>query len=292
MSLLPAQPAPARLAAAAAPARAAGLPLLHNLTPIYLASALIALLTAAASAAGLLYRASFYPAELLRRDLAALDVVNLCVGLPVLLACMALARRGSLIGLLCWPGALFFILYSYLIYVFSMPAGLPFLLHLALVTLSLYGLAGLLACIDGPAVRGALSGFIPVRIAAVAIGGQGVLNFLWVAADTVLPLALGLPMDGTVLGNHITDILVTPAWMIAGVLLWRRQPTGFVAGPGLLLQGSLFISSAILLLPLRSLGGGAPVNPAQLGLIAAGGLVCFIPFALLARGVLRASRST
>jgi hypothetical protein len=71
------------------------------------------------------------------------DVVNLFIGLPILLGSMWLAWRGKLIGLLFWPGALFFVLYNYLIYVFAMPLNVAFLLHLALVTLSVYTIIGL-----------------------------------------------------------------------------------------------------------------------------------------------------
>src|SRR5689334_16130040 len=38
------------------------------------------------------------------------DLFNLAVALPVLLASVWLARRGSLVGLLLWPGALFYVL--------------------------------------------------------------------------------------------------------------------------------------------------------------------------------------
>jgi hypothetical protein len=51
-------------------------------------------------------------------------VVNLLIGLPILLGSMWLARRGQLIGLFLWPGALLFVLYNDIIYVFAMPINL------------------------------------------------------------------------------------------------------------------------------------------------------------------------
>ena len=39
------------------------------------------------------------------------DAFNLVVGVPLPLGLLWLARRGSLVGLLLWPGALFYVLY-------------------------------------------------------------------------------------------------------------------------------------------------------------------------------------
>ena len=86
------------------------------------------------------------------------DVVNLTIGLPIILGSVFLTMGKKLIGLLLWPGALFFILYNYLIYVLAMPFNLAFLLDLTLVTLSLYTTIALIACIDGESIKKKLSG--------------------------------------------------------------------------------------------------------------------------------------
>lgn len=62
---------------------------------------------------------------------------------------MWLARRGSLIGLLLWPGTLFYVLYGYAFYLIGVPFNALFLLYVALVTVSTYTMIGLLASIDG-----------------------------------------------------------------------------------------------------------------------------------------------
>ena len=133
--------------------RSAGLPIRRNLTLAYIFSLIIAILMAAASIAGLLYPAVIYPKDELLQSFMPNDVVNLFIGAPILLGSMWLARRGQLIGLLFWPGALFYVLYNYIAYVFGMPSSVLFLLYLAMVTLSAYTLIGLVAGIDGTAVR-------------------------------------------------------------------------------------------------------------------------------------------
>lgn len=99
--------------------------------------------------AGLQFGADIYPTEELIRSLVPHDVVNLFIRLPILLGSLGLARRGMLVGLPCWPGALFFVTYNYLAYVFAMPTNWAFILHLVLVTLSGYALSGLVASIAG-----------------------------------------------------------------------------------------------------------------------------------------------
>lgn len=123
----------------------AGLPIRHNLGLVYVLSFIVVFLMSAASVAGLLYRAGVYPTDESLRTFLPNDVVNLFVGVPIVLGSMWLARRGGLIGLLLWPGALFFVLYNYIVYVFAMPLNASFVLHLALVASSAYTPIGLLA---------------------------------------------------------------------------------------------------------------------------------------------------
>ncbi|UCH11817.1 MAG: hypothetical protein JSU61_13430 [Fidelibacterota bacterium] len=83
--------------------RGTSLPIRRNLTFAYGSSLVIAALLAIASAVGLLYQDIIYPTDELLPSFVPNDVVN------------------SFIGLLFWPGALFFVLYNYVIYVFAMP---------------------------------------------------------------------------------------------------------------------------------------------------------------------------
>ena len=107
------------------------LPIRDNLTPIYILSFLIVILMTVASVAGLLYSVFIYPTEALYRAFVPNDVINLFVGLPILLGSMWLARHDKLIGLLCWPGALLYVFYNYMAYVFAVPLNRVFQLYIA-----------------------------------------------------------------------------------------------------------------------------------------------------------------
>jgi len=265
--------------------RNASMPIKHNLTLIYGLTFIIAILMAAASVAGLLHQTSVYPTDELLQSFLANDVTNLLIGLPMLLASMWLTRRGKLIGLLFWPGALFFVLYNYIVYVFAMPLNLAFLAHLALVMLSVYSLIGLLTSIDGKVVQQQLVGVVPERLAGGVLAGLGLLFVLMVIGAIVQALISQTPIAETELALHVADFLIAPAWVVCGVLLWQRKAFGYVAGLGLLFQASMLFIGLIIVLLLQPFLTAAPFSLVDVVVVFAMGLICFIPFALFIRGV-------
>jgi len=272
--------------------RNTSLPTRRNLTLIYALSFIIAILMAAASVTGLVHRAVIYPTDDLLQSFVSNDVVNLLIGLPILLGSMWSARRGKLIGLLLWPGALFFVLYNYMVYVFAMPLNVAFLLHLTLVTLSAYTIIGLIASIDGEAVQQRLTGSVPERVAGGILAGLGLLFFVRVIGVIVSALTSQTPIAETELALHVSDFLITPAWVIGGVLLWRRKEFGYVTGLGLLFQASMLFIGLIIFLLLQPFLTAAPFVLADVVVIFILGLICFIPFALFVRGVVSGRRSS
>ena len=260
------------------------LPIRRNLTPAYAISLVIAALMAIASFAGLLYQTIIYPTDELLQSFVPNDVVNLFIGLPILLGSMWLARRGKLIGLLFWPGALFYVFYTYIVYTYSMPLNAAFLLHLALVTLSAYTMIGLVASIDAKAVQNRLTGAVPERAGGGVLAGLGILFTVRVIAVLVNAIINQTPLAATELALNVADFMITPAWVIGGVLLWRRDAPGYVFGLGLLFQASMLFVGLIFVLILRPF-----ITPAQFVLsdvlvITVMGMICFIPFAHFVRG--------
>ncbi len=272
--------------------RNTSLPIRRSLTLTYTLSFIIAILMAAASVTGLLYRAVIYPTADLLQFFVSNDVFILLIGLPILLGSMWLARRGKLIGLLFWPGALFFVLYNYIVYVFAMPLNVAFLLHLTLVTLSVYTLISLIASIDGEAVQQRLTGSVPERVAGGILTGLGLLFFLQVIGVIVSTLTSQTPIAETELAHHVSDFLIAPAWVIGGVLLWQRKELGYVTGLGLLFQGSMLFIGLIIFLLLQPFLTAAPFVLTDVVVIFIMGLICFIPFALFVRGVVSGRRSS
>jgi hypothetical protein len=268
------------------PQLSADLPIRRNLKLVTILSFMVAILMAGASIGGLLYKTIIYPSEELLQSFFPNDVANLLIGLPMLLASMWLTRRGKLIGLLFWPGALFYVVYNYIIYVFAMPLNLGFILHLLILMLSVYSLINLVASIDATAVQQRLSGTVPERLAGGVLTALGSLFLLLVIGAIVSALIQQTSLPETELALHVADFLITPSWIICGVLLWQRKAFGYVAGLGLLFQASMLFIGLILVLVLLPILTTAPFSLVDVVVTFILGLICFIPLGLFIRGVL------
>ncbi len=262
------------------------LPITRSLSSAYMSSLVIALLLAVVSAAGLLLKSDIYPTAELAQSFVATDLVNLVIGVPILLASMWVARRGKLIGLLFWPGALFFIVYHSIVYVYAMPLSWMFLLYITLLVLSVYSLIGLVTGIDGRAVEKRLGGRVPERLAGGVLAGLGALFLLRTLGEFAGAIIGQTTLPDTNLGVLIADSLLIPAWIIGGVLLWQRKALGYVAGTGLLFQGSMLFIGLLVWMILAPLMTGAPFILTDVIVIFIMGLICFIPFGLFVRGVI------
>jgi hypothetical protein len=260
------------------------LPVTRNLTLAYGLSLVVAVILAAASLLGLLNQTTIYPTDELRETFVANDLVNLFVGLPILLGSMWLARRGRLVGLLFWPGATFFVFYNAIIYVFALPLNEAFLLNILLVALSGYATAGLAASIDGNAVREALRGAVPERAAGGVLIGLGLLFSLQVIGTITSALSADTQIAAADMAVHVADFVIAPAWVIGGLLLWRREAFGYVTATGLLFQGSMLFVGLIAFLLLQPVLTEAEFAAVDLAVVSVMGLICFIPFGLFVRG--------
>lgn len=214
------------------------------------------------------------------------DAFNLLVGVPLLLGSLWLARRGSLVGLLFLPGTLFYALYWYVLYLTGAPFSVLFLVYVPLVTLSAFTIIGVVSSTDGEEVRRRLSATVPARaIGALLV----VLGLLTLAQDTtgalVTALADDAPADPAARPVWISDLaLQAPAVIVGGALLWRRQPLGYVAGAGLLLQYGLSAVGFVAGMVLESVLTGSPPDVATSVVLILFGAVCFVPLAFFIRG--------
>jgi hypothetical protein len=263
------------------------LPLRFGLRWIYGSSLLIALLTGAASLTGILDPESMYPTAEAQRSFLANDVVNLFIGLPILLLSLWLTWRQKLTGLLFWPGAIFYGLYNYLIYLFGVPLTILYPLYLLIVTLSVYTIIGLVASIDGEIVKGRLAGRVPERLAAGILIGFGSFFARRALAIMVGAIASQTAVLGAELGLLVADFIFSGALVMGGVLLWRRQGLGYIGGMGLLFQASMLFVGLIVVLILQPFLHGTPFPLVDILVVAAMSLICFVPFGLFVRGVAR-----
>lgn len=242
---------------------ATALPLRRDLTVACVSSLAVAFVLAVASIAGLvlgsegLYDAGSPLVQVSRGG----DAANLLLGLPVLVGSLWLAKRGSLIGLLLWPGALFYVLYTDALYLVGAPLSGLFFAYVAVVTLSAWTLTGIVVSIDAEEVRRrqAAAPARSVGIALVVIAGLA-----YVGLTAAVGSSLGGPSGEVGMRPQwvVDYALGTPVLLLGGALLWRRRPLGYVAAAGLLLvsglNGLAFAAAALL----DGLLGGRPIEPA------------------------------
>ncbi|MEJ2737412.1 MAG: hypothetical protein P8189_28295 [Anaerolineae bacterium] len=270
-----------------ADSRSAGLPITRDLSLTYAVSLVVALLVAVAAIAGLLFRTTLYPTDELILAYLPVDGFHLVVGLPILLGSMWLARRGKWVGLLCWPGALLYILYSYITNLVGVPFGVLFLPYLLLVTLSAYTTIRLVASIDGEAVRRRLTGVVPARTAGGILVGLTGLFVVINIANIVTTLANQPASTPDLMPVWIADfVTVVPTCLVGGVLLWRRKPLGYVAGAGLLLQYSLLLIGLAVVLAYPALYDARTIDVSGVVTMVVCGLICMILLALFVQGMM------
>jgi hypothetical protein len=260
------------------------LPIRFDLKWITISSIIITVLVAAVSIAGVLSSESLYPTDDIRENFIPNDVVILCIGLPILLISIWLARRGKLIGLLFWPGTMFFVFYNYIVYVFVMPLGLPFLLHLVLVSMSVYTMIALVAAVDAQAVQQRLKGAVRERLAGGILMGMGVLFLLRVIGLVVEGIISGDPISEIDMAVNAADFFLSPALIISGASLWQRKALGYVTGLGLLFQASMLFIGLIVYLIIHPMITNADFELLDVIVIGVMGSICFVPTIDFARG--------
>jgi len=214
------------------------LPIKNKLTLAYALSGLLAVLLVVSSVAGLLYgsRGLYepYPASL--AGLVGQDMITLVVGLPLLFASVWLTARGSASGLLLWTGTLFYFAYSYYFYVIGGFNAL-FLIYIAVVSTSLYGLLSLLFNTDPEALKARFSSRTPTRLVSGFLVGYSLLFALMWIGLTLSTLAAGTRLDEVTHAVIAIDCTVLlPLLVFGGLLLWRRRPWGYVLGGFLLVK--------------------------------------------------------
>ena len=75
-----------------------------------------------------------------------------------------------------------------------------------------------------------------------------------------------------------------PVWVIGGIWLWQHKALGYAAGLGLLLQASLLFVALLAIMALQPFLAGPRFSTSDFVVVSVMGLICFIPFALFARG--------
>lgn len=240
-----------------------------------------------ASAAGLFIDGLYQDGPWAREALRGGDLTTLLLAAPILGWSLILSIRGSMRAQAAWIGVLAYGIYNYAYYVFGAEFNDIFLVHIALLTLSIWATALVVASLDVGAVAAAFR----VGRAARWVGGflvlvgsilGGLWFFLAIRFAVTGELMADIPADGIHLVLAIDLSLLVPALVVAGVLLWRRTRIGVVFGAVMTVMGGLYQVNLLVagVFQANADVAGAKAFPPE-GIVVATGflLACVVLFA-------------
>jgi hypothetical protein len=175
-------------------------------------------------------------------------------------------------------------LYVFAPYLIALPFNILFLAYIVLVALSAFTLIGVVACIDGQAVRQRLIGVEPAKTSGGILLGLAILVIVRQVILIITALANHTPVDHLTLAIWIVDLTVQcPALLVVGFLLWRRQALGYVTGAGLLLQYGVLAVGVIQVMALEAFFASTSLNVVDVVVLLVMTAVCFVPLSFFAR---------
>jgi hypothetical protein len=205
-----------------------------------LSGALVALLLTA-SAAGLFAPGLYRDTPGWAAQSRGVNLVDLVVTAPALVAAMAGAARGSGRARVVWMGALAYVLYNYAIFAFSVAFNPLFLVYTGALSLAAFALLALLTSLDVAALRARFTGRTPIRTVSGFLIAVAALFFLAWMRD-IIPATFGGPAPAAIVAAriptnpvYVLDLaFLLPLFALAGVWLLRDRAWGYALA-GLLL---------------------------------------------------------
>jgi len=244
---------------------------------------LIALLTITQSLFGLLGSDIVYPTQILYEAFVPNDLVNIVIGVPIILLSVFLAKKGNLAAILFTPGASFYFVYNYLIYLLGVPFNITFVLSLILLVLNLFLLIFFLYQIDANEVKNKMIEKISVRLGGIPLVLLGTLFFIVAIQPIVSSIVNNEILPSTELALHISDLVISPAMIIGGVMLLRKYRWGFVVSVGLLFQVCMLFIGLIIVLVIQPIITDIPFPLIDIAVVALMGIICSIPLIVYVR---------
>ncbi|MET9232221.1 hypothetical protein [Lentzea sp. NPDC003310] len=229
-----------------------------------LVSWVVVALMAASSAAGLLVPGLYRDPPEVVAELRAYDLVSLVLATPVLIGALVAERRGAVLARTVWLGSMMYAFYNYAIYAIGSAFNGLFLVHAALLPMSVTVAVLLWRDVDAAGVRERFRRSTPVRsvsavlaLAGVGLAGTWVFQSLRFAVTGTPPdeSELVLPMAAVHLAYVLDLTFFAPMCVLASVLLWRRDPQGFVLATAVLVFGALYQVNYVVALVSQSWAG-------------------------------------
>lgn len=200
------------------------------------------------------------------------DAATLFVALPLLVIALAWYRRGSLRGGLLLTGTLSYFLYNSASLTFGAAWNALVLIYTAAFSASLFAFVLAFTVIDLPTLAARVSPRLHHRGTAAFLIFAGIATALIWLSDIIPAMIQGsapavLASYTTVFTYAFDLAVITPATILAGVLLRRRAPLGYLLAPVLLIL-CLLIGIVVVSQTVFQVNAGVAFNPGQfIGLV-------------------------
>lgn len=208
----------------------------------------------------------------------AADVITLVLAIPILVISFFMVRRGSRKGGLLLTGALAYFLYNYTSMGFGAAYNNLFLVYTLIFSASLFGLIVALLSFDLKTLPSHFGRDLPRNGIGIFLIVSGIIvSLIWLVLSIVPALLVSkAPPEAYYYTTFLTGIIdigmVAPALILAGVLIRRGAPLGY------LLASTMLIFTCIL---GANLTAGGIIQVAR-GAITIGQAMAFtVPFVIL-----------
>lgn len=196
----------------------------------------------------------------------AQDVITLFIGIPMLWISLFLARSGSLTGRYMLAGTTGYFLVTYLFYLVMGMYNILFLAYASLLGMSFFAFLLSVLGFKPEDLPGLFRNESPVRLSGLFLMVNSIaISLLWLGV--VLPPLF----DGSIYPvqlQHYTTLIVQgldlglllPAGFVAGWLLYRKHPFGFLFGPVYLIFLSILMAALVSKIVAMGMAG-QPIFP-------------------------------
>jgi len=213
------------------------------------------------------------------------SVVTLGLVLPVLVASLAAARRGSTVGRLAWLGTLAYLLYTYLEFAVSPPFTALYVVYIATFACTIPALLMGLASIEAEDLARAFGDRAPRRSVAVFALASGILLALaWLKGIVSRTIAgdFGWPQGVAAIGHvvHALDLgLQVPLGIATALLLLGRRPAGYLAAAVMLVNAICMGTALVAMVAAPALAAGrSPLEAAPFATLPLVAVALAVPF--------------
>lgn len=217
------------------------------------------------------------------------DIVTLLFGIPLLIISIILARKDLIKGRLLLAGTLGYFLYTYASYSFLAMYNPLFLIYVVLFSTSFFAFTLTMMSFDIEKLGLYFKAKTPVKFLGSFLIFLGFsIGLLWLGR-IMNPLMSGIAPPE--LGHYTTLVIqaldlgfVVPVAILAGILLIRRKPFGYLLASVIIIKGITMLT-AITAMAIGMIRAGEPIVIMELILFPAFNLVTIFAMYLIMKNV-------